>query len=137
MRASAAACPRARPAGRQVTGQPGCSTRSAAVATRNLPRTARARAPPRRAGSVPSLTSGIVPIGDRPQRLLDVIPRGPGLEGTDMYAYLREIKREHKAAETAPGALKPTSAYQVEKVEDTAKMIAHVSEPVRRQDLED
>lgn len=86
--------------------------------------------------TVPSLTSGVVPIPDRPARLIDLIPVEK-LEDSDQYAYLLEVSREHKAAETAKGALKPTSVYSVKKVEGSAKTIAHISEPVARQDLED
>jgi HK97 family phage major capsid protein len=86
--------------------------------------------------TVPSLTGGIVPIEDRPQSLLQVVPV-EGLSETDTYAYLREETHEHKAAETGKGKLKPTSVYKVKKIEGSVKTIAHVSEPIARQDLED
>lgn len=82
--------------------------------------------------TVPSLSGGIVPIHDRPTRILDVIPIDTSLNGTDQYAFLRETVREHKAAETAPGGLKPTSVYSVAKVEDRVRVIAHLSEPMDR-----
>lgn len=81
--------------------------------------------------TVPSLSGGIVPINDRALRILDVIPIET-LSGTDQYAFLRETKREHQAKEVAPGALKPTSVYNVAKVEDRVRVIAHLSEPMDR-----
>jgi HK97 family phage major capsid protein len=86
--------------------------------------------------TVPTLTGGIVPIADRPISILELIPT-EGLQETDTYAYLREETREHKAAPTAKSTLKPSSVYKVKKIEGTARTIAHVSEPVARQDLED
>jgi HK97 family phage major capsid protein len=86
--------------------------------------------------TVPSLTGGIVPIEDRPQRLLDAIPVEP-LTGTDTFAFLRETARVHAAAETAPQTAKPVSTYSVQKIEDTVKVIAHLSEPIDRFALED
>jgi HK97 family phage major capsid protein len=87
--------------------------------------------------TVPSLTTGIVRIEDRPVRLLDVIPFGPPLRGTDTYAYMRETVRTHNAAPVAKGARKPVSTYNIEKVEDRARVIAHISEPIARQNLSD
>ena len=86
--------------------------------------------------TVPSLTAGIVRIEDRPTRLLDVIPAMP-LALSDQYAYLRETVRTNNAAPTAAQTLKPTSVYSVEKVEDRARTIAHLSQPISRFDLED
>lgn len=57
--------------------------------------------------------------------------------GTDSYSYLRETVRTHNAAETAISAVKPTSSYTVVKVEDVARDIATLSEPVPRQYLRD
>jgi HK97 family phage major capsid protein len=86
--------------------------------------------------TVPSLSSGLVPINDRDLRLLDVIPVEP-LTGTDSFAYLRETVREHKAAETAPGTKKPVSTYSLKKIEDRTRTIAHLTEPFQRQILDD
>lgn len=86
--------------------------------------------------TVPSLTGGIVPIEDRPRRLLDVIPRLQ-LQGTDQFSYLRETVRTHAAAAVAPGGRKPTSTYSVERVDDRARVIAHLTEPIPRQTLAD
>jgi hypothetical protein len=74
--------------------------------------------------TVPSLSSGIVPILDRPMRLLDVIPVEP-VVGTDQFSYLKETVRTHAAVETAPAALKPTSTYNVQKVDDAVRTRVH------------
>lgn len=81
--------------------------------------------------TVPSLSGGIVPINDRALRLIDVIPTDT-ISGTDQYAWLRETLREHKAAETAPGGLKPTSKYSLKKEEERVRVVAHLSEPMDR-----
>lgn len=85
---------------------------------------------------VPSLTAGIVRTADRPRSLLQLVPSDP-LQGTDQYSFLRETVRTHAAAPVATGALKPTSVYSVERVDDTVKTIAHLSERIPRQTLAD
>jgi Phage capsid family len=91
---------------------------------------------PSGAVNVPSLTGGVVQMPERPTRLVDVVP-SVGLGPTDTFAYLRETVRTHNAAEVAPGAQKPESVYNVAKVEDRARTIAHVTQPIKRQDLSD
>lgn len=86
--------------------------------------------------TVPSLTAGIVGLGDRPLSVLGAVP-SEALTATDSFAFLQETKREHKAAEVAAGALKPTSVYQVEKVEGKVSVVAHLSEPIDRSLLSD
>jgi len=69
-----------------------------------------------------------------PQRRLFVrslIPVKTGLE-TDKFDYLRQTVATHNAAETAAGALKPTSVYSFERIEDRVRTIAHMSEAVDR-----
>jgi HK97 family phage major capsid protein len=85
---------------------------------------------------VPALSGGIVGIPDRPALVTDVIPTVP-LDATNIAAYLQETVRTHAAAEVAEGALKPTSTYTVAKVEEPARTIATLSEPVNRHDLQD
>lgn len=53
------------------------------------------------------------------------------------FAYLRQSLRNNLAAPVAPGALKPTSEYGLERVEDALKVIAHLTEPVGKYDLID
>jgi hypothetical protein len=71
----------------------------------------------------------------RPVRsLLQLIPR----ERTNgVFGYLRQTGRTNNAAPVAVGALKPTSVYTTELVEDRARTIAHLSEPIPRQYLAD
>lgn len=82
--------------------------------------------------NVPSLTEGVVPLVEPARRLLQMMPRGPRLDGTDRYAYIRETVRTMAAAPVASGGTKPTSVVSVEKVEDRARVIAHVGEPIDR-----
>ena len=88
--------------------------------------------------TVPSLTGGIVPVapGDRATSLTQVIPNTT-LRGTDTFRYLQETTRTNNAAEVAASALKATSIYTVQKVDDVVRTIAHLSQPINRFDLED
>jgi HK97 family phage major capsid protein len=53
------------------------------------------------------------------------------------FGYLRQTTRTNNAAEVATGALKPVSVFTLERVNDTAKVFAHVTEPIDRYLLED
>ncbi len=53
------------------------------------------------------------------------------------FGYLRQTLRDNKAAPVAPGGLKPTSEYSLERVEGALKVIAHLTEPVGKYDLLD
>jgi HK97 family phage major capsid protein len=85
---------------------------------------------------LPSPTQDIKPLSDqgRVETMLQLIPRRR-IDGTDAISYLRETRREHAAAVVAPGALKPTSTYSIERINDRTRTIAHLSEPVPRQYL--
>lgn len=52
-------------------------------------------------------------------------------------AYLRQTTRENNAATVAGGAKKPTSAYELESVPWEMSTIAHLTEPIRKQWLQD
>ncbi len=54
-----------------------------------------------------------------------------------VYSLLRQTLRTNNAAPVAPGALKPTSPYNFERVQDRVRVLAHLSEPIPRQDLSD
>jgi HK97 family phage major capsid protein len=59
-------------------------------------------------------------------------------EPTDgVFAFMRQTVRQSNAAPVAPGAVKPTSVYTFERIQDRARVIAHLSEPIARQDLSD
>lgn len=62
-----------------------------------------------------------------PTRLLDLIPREQLAEHT--FSYLRQVVKEHAAGVVADNAVKPTSTYTFEEIEDRARVIAHLSEP--------
>lgn len=53
-----------------------------------------------------------------------------GAGGGNTFSYLRQTVRDNKAAPVADGALKPTSLYTFEEVEDRYRVIAHLSEPI-------
>jgi len=90
---------------------------------------------PTGAVSVPGVISTVVPLGDRVETILQLIPSEQTF--TDAVAYLQETTRTHNAAPVAVGDKKPTSVYTVERVDDRARVIAHLSEPIPRQYLAD
>jgi HK97 family phage major capsid protein len=53
------------------------------------------------------------------------------------FSYLKQTVRTNNAAVVAEGTKKPTSVYTLEKVDDTTKVIAHLSEPISRQVFDD
>ncbi|WP_191621754.1 phage major capsid protein [Microbacterium caowuchunii] len=52
-------------------------------------------------------------------------------------AYLRQTTRENNAATVVAGAKKPTSSYELESVPWEMSTIAHLTEPIRKQWLQD
>jgi HK97 family phage major capsid protein len=56
---------------------------------------------------------------------------------TGRFAYIRQNTRTNNAAVVAQGAKKPTSVYQTQRVDDRVRTIAHLSEPIAKQDLDD
>jgi HK97 family phage major capsid protein len=77
-----------------------------------------------RIGTELDTISGLVPVEER-------------LIGTDLFGYMRQTVRTNNAAPVARGALKPTSVFTLERVNDQARTIAHLSEPIAKQDLSD
>jgi hypothetical protein len=69
---------------------------------------------------------------ERYTSLLQVLPTEI-LNGTDGIEYIREVTRTHAAAVVAAGGDKPVSTYELEKITDRTKMIAHLSGPIPRQ----
>ncbi|WP_405645892.1 phage major capsid protein [Streptomyces sp. NBC_00019] len=61
----------------------------------------------------------------------------PTVTGPSRFGYLRQTVRTNNAAPVARGALKPTSVYTWERIDDRTRTIAHLSEPIARQDLRD
>lgn len=68
----------------------------------------------------------VAELPDVPTRLLDLIPRQELNEAT--FAYLRQTGRINNAAVVADGALKPTSTFAFQEIEDKARVVAHLSE---------
>lgn len=56
---------------------------------------------------------------------------------SDKFDYLRQTVFTNNAAETAAGSAKPVSVISAERIEDTVRMIAHLSEPLDRALLRD
>jgi HK97 family phage major capsid protein len=69
----------------------------------------------------------VAPLPTVPARLLDLVPREELGEHT--FAYLRQVVATNNADVVADNALKPTSVYSFEEIEDRARVIAHLSEP--------
>jgi HK97 family phage major capsid protein len=77
------------------------------------------------------------PVEDpRRARFLSELMPAENAEGGHL-AYLKQTVRDNKAAVVAPGGVKPTSIYTLTRVDDTTDVIAHLTEPINRQDLDD
>lgn len=63
--------------------------------------------------------------------LRQIIPQAL-LDGTDRYSYIRQSARTNNAAAVAAAAPKPTSTPEVERIEGTVSVIAHLSEALDR-----
>ncbi|MFJ9340217.1 phage major capsid protein [Streptomyces sp. NPDC101733] len=61
----------------------------------------------------------------------------PTVSGPSRFSYMRQVTRTNAATVVARGALKPTSVFTMERIDDRTRTIAHLSEPVARQDLRD
>lgn len=64
-----------------------------------------------------------------PTRVLDLLINRQQLTG-NTFEYLRQTVRNNLAAPVADGAVKPTSVYSFEAVEDRARVFAHLSQPI-------
>jgi HK97 family phage major capsid protein len=89
------------------------------------------------AGSVTvgSMSATIGEVEDIAETILQVIP----IEQTtqDKISYLRETVRTHAAASVPVGTQKPTSTYNLERVNEDVVTIAHLTDPIPRQWLND
>lgn len=62
----------------------------------------------------------------------------PNVQNTSgRFSYLRQTVRTNNAAVVAQGAKKPTSIYTFGRIDDRVRTIAHLSEPIAKQDLDD
>lgn len=72
--------------------------------------------------------------GDAPPALSEIIP---AINRPVSFRYMRQTSRTNNAAPVASGALKPTSVYGLTSVEGRLHVIAHVSEPIDKYQLQD
>jgi HK97 family phage major capsid protein len=91
---------------------------------------------PSGAVSVPGVISGLTPVSEKVDTILQLIPWNP-VGGTDAVSYLRETERTHNAEAVADGERKPTSVYTVQRIDDRVRTIAHLSESIPRHYLAD
>lgn len=84
--------------------------------------------------SVPLAPDPIRP-GVRLQHLRQLIPTEK--DNVGRFSYLRQTTRTNNAAVVAEGGVKPTSVYTLTRVDDRARVIAHLSEQIPRQTLDD
>ncbi|GAA1557289.1 phage major capsid protein [Streptomyces globosus] len=61
----------------------------------------------------------------------------PTVSGPSRFSYLRQTVRTNNAAVVARGELKPESVFTMTRIDDRTRTIAHLSEPIARQDLRD
>ena len=81
------------------------------------------------------LTENAVSLGKPATGILDVVPVRTVAGGT--YSYLRQTVRTNNAAPVAVGALKPTSVMTMARVTGDLEVVAHLSEAIPEQWLED
>jgi HK97 family phage major capsid protein len=84
--------------------------------------------------SVP-LRTVVVADARRARFVRELIPAEPAPGGH--FAYLQQTARVNRAAAVAPLAKKPTSTYTMRRVDDRTRTIAHLTEPIPRQDIAD
>ncbi len=77
---------------------------------------------------VPSLVAGIAGISDAPRNLLQLVPSS-GL-GQSAFRFVRETVHEQNAASVKLGAAKPKSVYELQPIDERARVVAHLSPPI-------
>lgn len=89
-----------------------------------------------RADPIPSAPPSSAPDplrGQQPTtatRVVELLTRRRELEGTNTFSYLRQTERDNQATVVADGAVKPTSKFTLEEIEDRVRVVAHLSEPI-------
>lgn len=87
--------------------------------------------------TVPTTLDGtVIREGERPSLVRALLPVQV-LTATDRFGWMQQTVSQTNAAPVPRGGLKPTSVYSVTRREDRVRVIAHLSEPVDRIDLED
>lgn len=79
---------------------------------------------------------GAVLMPQNPYQVRSLVTNGQLAEG-DNYSFLRQTLRTNNAAVVAVGALKPTSLYTLTRIAGTVATVAHLTEGVPRQWLDD
>lgn len=82
----------------------------------------------------PLVNTDPITLGKPVQSFLEAIP---AVGRPPVYTYLRQTVRTPNATVVAPGATKPVSAMSLASVAKRLKIVATLSEPVNRYDLED
>ena len=88
--------------------------------------------------SVPvSVPLNVTPVqeGQRAQFLRQLIPTEDAPVGR--FSYMRQTVRTNNAAAVAEAARKPTSIYTLVRIDDRTRTIAHLTEPIPRQEVAD
>lgn len=86
------------------------------------------------------IETGIVAMSDTPRTLLELIPVRPltgGFGTGNSFNFLRQTVRNHQASVVPDGAVKPTSIYTIQEIEDRVRVLATLSEPVPERYLAD
>lgn len=78
---------------------------------------------------LPSLVEPNVIAKPRPSRLIDLLVTRQTLAG-NAFEYFRQSMRTNNADVVADNAVKPTSVFTVDPIEDRARVIAHLTEPI-------
>jgi HK97 family phage major capsid protein len=81
------------------------------------------------------LVGDVVREGERPEWVFQLIQRVP-VDG-DLFRFMRQTVRTLNAAPVAEGGTKPTSTVTAESVDDRCRTLAHISEAVARQKIDD
>lgn len=83
------------------------------------------------------LLGGKIAAKPRAMRYVSQLLGVPTKCETGSFSYLRQTTRTNNAAPVAVGGLKPTSAYGLERITSDLTTIAHLSDPIPRQFIED
>ncbi|OBA65737.1 hypothetical protein A5633_03385 [Mycolicibacterium elephantis] len=78
---------------------------------------------------VPRLVESEVSAKERPSRLIDLFTNRKTID-SNAFEYYRQTVRTNNATAVADGGTKPTSVFSLELVDDRARVIAHLSEPM-------
>lgn len=81
------------------------------------------------------IIAGPVRLGEPPLTVASVFTQIPA--SGEAFRYARQTTRTNNAAPVAPGAVKPTSMFTFESVDDKVRVVAHITEALDRSLLDD